>query len=58
MSLSPIFVEPRVGDVKHSLAAIERAESLLGYQPNVGWRDGLKQTVEWYTCTTKMRSKF
>jgi nucleoside-diphosphate-sugar epimerase len=44
-SVTPIFAEPRVGDVKHSLAAIERAESLLGYQPRVGWRAGLQLTV-------------
>jgi nucleoside-diphosphate-sugar epimerase len=47
-SLAPIFAETRVGDVKHSLAAIERAENLLGYQPSVGWRDGLQLTAQAY----------
>lgn len=47
-SLAPVFAETRVGDVKHSLAAIERAEQLLGYQPSVGWRTGLHLTVQAY----------
>jgi nucleoside-diphosphate-sugar epimerase len=38
----------RAGDVVHSLASIERARTLIGYHPNVAWRDGLEQTVAWY----------
>lgn len=47
-SVTPIFSDPRVGDVKHSLAAIERAEKLLGYKPSVGWRAGLRLTAQSY----------
>lgn len=48
--VSPLLmVEPRVGDVKHSLAAIERATRVLGYELSVGWNEGLLRTVKWYT---------
>lgn len=45
--LEPLYSEARPGDVKHSLAAIERARDLLGYQVKVGFREGLERTVEW-----------
>ena len=46
--LEPVMGETRSGDVRHSLADLERAERLLGYRPAVSWRDGLAQTIEWY----------
>lgn len=42
------YQSPRLGDVRHSLADISRARELLGYQPEVGLREGLKRTVEWW----------
>jgi len=44
----PNYGPPRAGDIKHSLASIERATKELGYQPKVHFRDGLRKTVEWY----------
>lgn len=44
----PTYLEERAGDVRHSLASLERAESLLGYEPTVDWREGIAQTVAWY----------
>jgi len=38
----------RAGDVKHSEAAIGRAEALLGYETLVSVEDGIRRTVEWY----------
>jgi len=38
----------RAGDVRHSQASIEKARALLGYEPRIGWREGLKRTVAWY----------
>ncbi len=43
-----VFKEPQPGDVKHSLADISRARELLGYQPKIGFREGLQRTVEWF----------
>ncbi len=47
----PIKVQhtnPRPGDVKHSQADISRARKLLGYEPLVGFKEGLAKTVAWY----------
>lgn len=41
-------VDTRAGDVKHSLADIERARVGLGYEVTVGFREGLERTVGWY----------
>jgi nucleoside-diphosphate-sugar epimerase len=38
----------RVGDVRHSLADISLARSLLGYEPRVGLEEGLRLTFEWW----------
>ncbi|HKT83504.1 MAG TPA: SDR family oxidoreductase [Solirubrobacterales bacterium] len=40
------YQEPRQGDVMHSLADISRAREQLGYEPLVGFNDGLMRTVE------------
>ena len=39
---------PRAGDVRHSLAAIFKAQELLGYQPRVRFVEGLERTLWWY----------
>ena len=44
----PKYGPPREGDIRHSLANIERATQELGYQPKVQFREGLRKTVEWY----------
>ncbi len=41
----------RGGDIKHSLADISKAETLLGYRPHVRFEAGLKKTVDWYRAT-------
>lgn len=38
----------RVGDVRHSLADISLARSLLGYEPKVGLEEGLRLTLDWW----------
>ena len=38
----------RVGDVRHSLADISLARSLLGYEPRVGLEEGLRLTFDWW----------
>lgn len=42
------FRPPRVGDVAHSLASIDKAKKLLGYRPCVMFDEGLDLTVKWY----------
>lgn len=38
----------RPGDVRDSLADIGAANNAFGYQPTVGFEEGLRRTVEWY----------
>ena len=38
----------RPGDIKHSLADITAAKTILGYTGGVSFEEGLKRTVEWY----------
>ena len=47
-SVDAIYTEPRAGDVKHSLAGIEKASTLLGYSSKTGIEEGLRLTVEWF----------
>ncbi|HAF12980.1 MAG TPA: LPS biosynthesis protein WbpP [Blastocatellia bacterium] len=42
------YREPRTGDVRHSLADISRARELLGFEPQVDLRTGLKLTLDWW----------
>lgn len=46
--IKPIHKEERKGDVKHSLADISKAKKFLGYQPIVGFEEGLKKTIRHY----------
>jgi UDP-N-acetylglucosamine/UDP-N-acetylgalactosamine 4-epimerase len=46
--LASIYGPERKGDVKHSLADISKAKALLGYQPLISVREGLKTAFEWY----------
>lgn len=38
----------RQGDVPHSLASIDKARKLLGYNPQFDFNLGLKEAVDWY----------
>jgi UDP-N-acetylglucosamine 4-epimerase len=46
--LAPRFGAARKGDVKHSLADISKAQTLLQYQPAVSVKEGLERTFRWY----------
>jgi UDP-N-acetylglucosamine 4-epimerase len=42
------YGEFRKGDIPHSLASIDKARKLLGYQPSHNLKEGLKETINWY----------
>ena len=42
------YRDPRVGDVRHSLADITMARELLGYESKVNLREGLQRTLDWW----------
>jgi nucleoside-diphosphate-sugar epimerase len=43
---------PREGDIRDSQADITLAKNVLGYNPRIGFEEGLKRTWEWF-CTTQ-----
>ncbi len=47
----PIYKDFRPGDIRHSLADITRAKSLLNYQPTHSIADGLDEALNWYKQT-------
>jgi UDP-N-acetylglucosamine 4-epimerase len=44
----PVYRDFRAGDVRHSLADIGKARSLLGYEPTHRLGEGLAEAMEWY----------
>lgn len=46
--IEPTYGANRVGDIPHSLASIDKARRLLGYDPQYSMREGLKEAVKWY----------
>ncbi|MCK4667461.1 GDP-mannose 4,6-dehydratase, partial [Candidatus Dependentiae bacterium] len=47
--INPTFSESRFGDVKHSLADISKARSILKFEPVVKFKDGLEKTFTWFS---------
>ena len=41
---------PRAGDVRDSFADIEAARKAFGYVPDIGFEEGLRRTVAWYSA--------
>ena len=46
--ISPVYGPFRAGDIPHSLASIDRAKSLLGYEPKYSVKKGLQEAIKWY----------
>ena len=52
-----IRVEPRLGDVRHSLADVDRARAVFNYQPKIGVEEGLRRTVaSYFTVSSQLKS--
>lgn len=47
-SVLPFYTDPRPGDILHSFADIQKARRIMGFEPLVGFKQGLKKTVGWY----------
>lgn len=43
-----IYVDERPGDVKHSLADISKAQSVIGFNPVISFEEGLQKAIKWY----------
>jgi nucleoside-diphosphate-sugar epimerase len=48
----PHHAPPREGDVRDSVASLESARELLGYEPRVALREGLRVTIESFSART------
>ena len=46
--IEPVHGPNRAGDIPHSLANVDKARRLLGYDPRFSMRQGLKEAVKWY----------
>ena len=44
----PVYTSSRPGDVQHSRADIQKAQRLLGYEPKVELKAGLRHTIDWF----------
>jgi UDP-glucose 4-epimerase len=51
--LEPEYSNARLGDVRHSQAGIEKARRFLGFEPKVGFEEGLERTVDWFRRSLK-----
>jgi UDP-glucose 4-epimerase len=47
-NIKPVYSAPRPGDVKHSLADITAAEKIIGFRPNISFKQGLQLAIDWY----------
>ena len=47
-NIKPTYIPERPGDIRHSLASIDKARTLLGYDPQFSLRKGLEEATEWY----------
>ena len=47
-NVSCVYGPNRGGDIPHSLASIDKAKKLLGYNPKYSIKEGLKESIDWY----------
>lgn len=48
LDIKPVYGPNRAGDIPHSLASIEKAKKLLGYQPTHTVHEGMSEAISWY----------
>lgn len=56
-NIEPIYSIERKGDVRHSLADIQKAAALIGYSPAISVNDGLVLSIKWYGDTDRKATK-
>jgi nucleoside-diphosphate-sugar epimerase len=47
-AIKPVYAEPRPGDIRHSIADVQKARRIMGYRPRISFLAGLSATVAWY----------
>jgi UDP-N-acetylglucosamine 4-epimerase len=53
--IKPTYTNERIGDVKHSMASIDRIVNELNYNPNIRFEEGLKIVYDWYLNNFKIK---
>ncbi len=56
-TVHPHYDPFRPGDVRHSFADITRAREFLGYEPSVGFEEGLRLTMAWLKQNQRSKIK-
>jgi len=46
--LEPVFVDPRIGEIKNLIADASKAMKVLGWAPKYVFKDGLAEFINWY----------
>lgn len=54
-STAPRYVEPRPGDIRHSLADPSRGRDMLGWKPEAVWDEAVAATVAWFKTQERPR---
>jgi UDP-glucose 4-epimerase len=52
-NVQPVLEPARVGDVRESLADVTLARSVLGYEPEVDFEEGLRRSIDYYKTIVK-----
>jgi nucleoside-diphosphate-sugar epimerase len=53
-SVDPAYDDSRTGDVRDSLASLDRIRETLGYEPRVKLREGLEATLGWFQAEASL----
>jgi UDP-N-acetylglucosamine 4-epimerase len=48
LNVTTTHIEERLGDVRYSLASIEKGKRYLGYKPTHTFSQGLEEAIDWY----------
>jgi UDP-glucose 4-epimerase len=51
------YAAEREGDIRDSQADLTLAQSALGYQPRVGFEEGLKRTWQWFSTSQRVEPR-
>ena len=48
LNIKPVYTEKKRGDAEHTLANITKAKGIMGYEPKVDIKNGLKKFINWF----------
>lgn len=48
----------RLGDIRHNYADITKARQLLGFEPKISFKEGLKQFTDWVNTQEVEEDKY